>query len=76
MYSDNLYIDNLVELDNMRSGMEDTGKRELSSDFKTIEFQNVSFKYPYTDTYVLKDLSIKFENGKTYALVGSNGSGY
>ena len=75
LYSDNLYIDNLVELDNMRSGMEDTGKRELSSDFKTIEFQNVSFKYPYTDTYVLKDLSIKFENGKTYALVGSNGSG-
>ena len=39
LYSDNLYIDNLVELDNMRSGMEDTGKKkELSSDFKTIEF--------------------------------------
>lgn len=75
LYSDNLYIDNLVELDNMRSGMEDNGKKELSSDFKTIEFQNVSFKYPHTDTYVLKDLSIKFENGKSYALVGSNGSG-
>lgn len=38
-----------------------------------IEFRNVSFSYGEED--VLKDLSFKLEQNKTYALVGSSGSG-
>ncbi|MDO4793244.1 MAG: ABC transporter ATP-binding protein [Filifactor alocis] len=38
-----------------------------------IEFRNVFFKYGEED--VLKDLSFKLEQNKTYALVGSSGSG-
>lgn len=38
-----------------------------------IEFKNVSFKYD--EDYVLKDLSFKLEQKRTYALVGSSGSG-
>ncbi|WP_353097756.1 ABC transporter ATP-binding protein [Tissierella praeacuta] len=38
-----------------------------------IEFKNVSFKYE--EDYVLENLSLKLEEGKTYALVGSSGSG-
>lgn len=40
-----------------------------------VEFQNVSFKYPGTDIYVLKNVSMKFEIGKRLAIVGMNGSG-
>lgn len=40
-----------------------------------IEFQNVSFRYPGTETYVLKDLNLRFEIGERVALVGANGSG-
>jgi len=40
-----------------------------------IEFKNVSFKYPGTDTYALKNLSLHFELGKKLAIVGENGSG-
>lgn len=40
-----------------------------------IEFHNVSFKYPGTDTYALKNLSLKFQVGQRLAVVGMNGSG-
>ena len=40
-----------------------------------LEFHNVSFKYPGTDTYVLKDLNLKFNIGQRMAVVGMNGSG-
>lgn len=41
----------------------------------TIEFKNVSFCYPETDVYVLKDINIKIEPGQTVVLVGFNGAG-
>lgn len=40
-----------------------------------IEFKNVSFKYPNTEKYVLKDINLKFEVGEKLAIVGVNGSG-
>ncbi len=40
-----------------------------------IEFVNVSFKYPSSDTYALKNVSFKVGPGQKLALVGVNGSG-
>ena len=56
---------------------------EMKSGNKTIamqenhefEFRNVSFKYPNTDIYVLKNLSYKIKQGKKLAIVGMNGCG-
>ena len=39
------------------------------------EFCDVSFKYPGTDRYALKNLSMKFQIGQRLAVVGQNGSG-
>ena len=41
----------------------------------TIEFKNVSFKYPDADEYLLKNISFKVEKGETIAFIGSTGSG-
>ncbi len=41
----------------------------------TVEFKNVSFKYPDADEYVIKDVSFKVEKGETIAFIGSTGSG-
>lgn len=41
----------------------------------SVEFVNVSFKYPGSDTYVIKDLNLKFVIGEKMAIVGKNGSG-
>ena len=40
-----------------------------------VEFCNVSFKYPNTDTYALRNVNIKFKVGEKLAVVGVNGSG-
>lgn len=40
-----------------------------------IEFKNVSFKYPGTEEYVLKNISMKLNIGERLAIVGMNGSG-
>ena len=40
-----------------------------------VEFRDVSFKYPNTDTYVLKHVNLKFKIGEKLAVVGMNGSG-
>ena len=41
----------------------------------TIEFKNVSFKYPDADEYLLKGISFKVNKGETIAFIGSTGSG-
>ena len=41
----------------------------------TVEFKNVSFKYPEADEYVLKNISFKVNRGETIAFIGSTGSG-
>ena len=41
----------------------------------TVEFRNVSFKYPDADEYLLKNISFKVNKGETIAFIGSTGSG-
>ena len=41
----------------------------------TIEFKNVSFKYPDADEYVLKDITFSVKKGEQVAFIGSTGSG-
>ena len=40
-----------------------------------VEFKDVSFKYPDSDDYVLKNISFKTKKGETVAFIGSTGSG-
>jgi len=41
----------------------------------TVEFKNVSFKYPDAEEYLLKNISFKANKGETVAFIGSTGSG-
>ncbi|MCM1388194.1 MAG: ABC transporter ATP-binding protein/permease [Bacillus sp. (in: Bacteria)] len=40
-----------------------------------VDFEHVSFRYPGSDNYVIKDLNLSFEIGEKLAIVGKNGSG-
>ena len=40
-----------------------------------IEFNNVSFKYPDGEEYILRNISFKAKKGETIAFIGSTGSG-
>ena len=46
-----------------------------TSETGTVEFKDVSFKYPDADEYLLKNISFKVNKGETIAFIGSTGSG-
>lgn len=43
--------------------------------FDKINYENVSFKYPYDDQYTLKNISFEIRKGQTIGVVGPAGSG-
>ena len=49
--------------------------KDVSKEKGTVEFKNVSFKYPDADEYLLKNISFKAKKGETVAFIGSTGSG-
>ena len=49
--------------------------KDTTDERGTVEFKNVSFKYPDGEEYVLKDISFKANKGETVAFIGSTGSG-
>lgn len=44
-------------------------------ELKSVEFKNVSFRYPDCESYILKNFSVRLEAGRHYAIVGVNGAG-
>lgn len=71
------FLDILYEFldtdNNMETGTLPVNKG-LDSEYE-IEIRNLSFKYPETDEWALKNISMKFNIGERLAIVGANGSG-
>ena len=51
------------------------GKIESSPNTGTLEFRNVSFRYPDAEGYILENISFTANIGETIAFIGSTGSG-
>ena len=71
-------LEEIFGLEEERGGME--GERGIEGGkkigtFQSLEFREVSFRYPGTERYILKNLSFRIEAGKKYAFVGANGAG-
>ena len=67
----NYYFDIMKTENEMTYGGKDL---DLTDAFE-IEFKNVSFKYPGSNNYSLKNINLKINNGEHLAVVGRNGSG-
>ncbi len=52
-----------------------TGGTEKCGEFQSLEFRNVSFRYPSAKKNSLTNVSFKINKGETVALVGVNGAG-
>lgn len=71
----NMYLDDMREFLEIKSeDKEKTRDIPIDSSYE-IEFKNVSFKYPKTDKYIYKNLSLKIKKGQRLAIVGINGAG-
>lgn len=79
MYEDCLYLQGLNNIKQIKNKREQQNKGKIylgeKDTISRIELINVSFKYPGSNEYVLKDINICFKKGVTYSLVGLNGSG-
>ena len=71
-----LYIDDLesfIALPYM-DGME--GKENIEKEKELcFEFIHVSFRYPESDVYTLRDINLKIDSGERLSVVGANGAG-
>jgi ABC-type multidrug transport system fused ATPase/permease subunit len=71
------YLSDLFDFLNISNNM-DSGTKKISeldiNDF-TIEFKDVSFKYPFSDEYALKNVNCVIKSGDRISVVGENGSG-
>lgn len=78
IYEGTLFIDNLISF--MKEKQTIVHSKEIPEEIRrgcphTIVFENVSFAYPGTDTYVLKNINLTLRPGETVVLVGLNGAG-
>lgn len=49
-------------------------EKRLDNDYE-LKVESLDFAFPGNEELTLKDINIEFENGKSYAIVGENGSG-
>lgn len=71
------YLDDVFKLLDIPNGMyQGSLTTEKRSDRRyEVEFRDVSFKYPGSETYALRHVDMKFDIGGRLAVVGMNGSG-
>ena len=53
----------------------DPEEEEEIKESGTVEFKNVSFRYPDADNEIIRGINFKAEKGQTVAFIGSTGSG-
>lgn len=77
IYTNSMYCEYILNYFRYIDTKENEKSREkIKIDYiNNIEFKHVSFIYPGTQKYVLKDISFKLTKDNIYALVGENGSG-
>lgn len=64
-------INEVLERDvNIKEGSVSDGREQ-----GTVEFKNVSFRYPHASEDELSNISFKIEKGQTLAIIGATGSG-
>ena len=78
MYEHNLYMSNLFEYLAVPDDEPDQAipaAHESPVTPPRVVFENVSFRYPESEAWALRDVSLVLEPGETLALVGRNGAG-
>ena len=78
IYEGTLFIDNMISFMNHKKTVKSSvipARLPARHSGHTIEFENVSFRYPGSERFVIKNVSVKIDPGDTVVLVGLNGAG-
>jgi len=79
------YVSNAINVtyDDLRNFNYNTDKKKnknndkniISNNFSSVELKNVSFKYPNSNDYVLRNLNLKIQKNEFIGIVGESGVG-
>jgi ATP-binding cassette subfamily B protein/ATP-binding cassette subfamily C protein len=69
------YLEQYLEFEQLPSRNETGIKKVMEKEQVEIEFRNVSFRYPRSEEYTLKKVSLTIRNGEKLSIVGQNGAG-
>lgn len=69
-----VFIDHLIEILNIEND-KSSAEMTITEEIESLEFENVSFKYPNANAYSLKNISFKVREAENIAIVGHNGAG-
>lgn len=67
--------DRLNEIYDSKSSVIDKENAKVLEEVSSIEFKNVSFKYPSDKEYILSNINLRINKGETLGIVGKTGSG-
>lgn len=68
-------MDRIMKIRNTKPAAESGSDTSTACVKGDIEFRNVSFKYPSTDIYVLKNINLKIPEGSSLGIIGQTGCG-
>ncbi len=77
LYTNAMFLEHLFDFLSFEPTIQnpDTPRADPPVPRESIAFENISFHYPETDTYVLEDFSLTLPAQKVTAIVGENGAG-
>ncbi|MBL8006230.1 MAG: ABC transporter ATP-binding protein [Ignavibacteria bacterium] len=72
-------MERLMNIMESKPDISDSGLTDMKIKFTDIkgdiEFKNVSFRYPLSNNYILKNINLKIRKGTTLGIIGHTGSG-
>ncbi len=76
IYQNSLFLHDLIEFHKVQPSIEVKCKgKAIPAAVESIELQNVSFRYPDSMQYALKNINAVFNRSKSTLIVGDNGAG-
>lgn len=76
IYEHALFLHDLVEFNKVKPRLEVRQKgKPAPITVESIELQDVSFKYPLSQTYTLRNVNVTFNGSESTLIVGANGAG-
>ena len=76
IYENALFLNDLADFYKVNSRIEIKGQgKPVPNLIESIEFLNVSFKYPSSQKYVLKNVNLVFKHSENTLIIGKNGAG-
>lgn len=70
-----LRLGDYIKFMSIQSNMHDNAKKQIEKGEYEIRFEHVSFRYPKSEVYALKDINVVVHPKEKIAVVGQNGAG-